>query len=62
MNNVTWDKHQFHSNYNSEKLYFILAEYVYMTEAPPPYPGVDPSAPPPQPYQANGCGSGIYNL
>lgn len=37
-------------------------EYVYMTEAPPPYPGVDPSAPypPPQhaPYQqANGYNS-----
>ena len=28
-----------------------------MTEAPPPYPGVDPSAPYPQP-QANGYSSG----
>lgn len=33
-------------------------EYVYMTEAPPPYPGVDPSAPYPQPQpQANGHSS-----
>mgnify|MGYP000143251077 FL=1 len=27
----------------------LTAEYVYTTDAPPPYPGVDPAYPPPQP-------------
>lgn len=34
---------------------FIPAEYVYTTDVPPPYPGVDPVYPPPQPM--NGVSS-----
>lgn len=34
----------------------FTAEYVYTTDAPPPYPGVDPAYPPPQ-AMANGMSS-----
>ena len=45
-------------SYNSIFLLYIIAEYVYTYDAPPPYPGIDPNTqayPPPQyPPQTGG--------